>query len=460
MLIPNNPDIDFDDLNARISRRMRETPEIPQPVPLHVLLHMEELDFIEQAYANYLSRLPDSSEVMQMQSALHQGQDKQDIIVQLLKTDAYRRQGVPLKSRRLKLRLLLERIPILNRLSRLLRTLAHLPRLPRYLRAQQNLLHRQQQEYRAAIADLQEQVRQHEHHAAIIADLQAQVSTLQTAQDTQKTAMEAARLATEHTDRRLKALQLALSTLDRPTPASRNTPSAPAQSADIDPCFYLALEERFRGTPDNIRERLTDYLPLLRGNTLLQQPGHCIVDLGCGRGEWLRLLRDEGYNTLGIDLSPINTAMCQEASLEVITGDAINWLSQQPDASISCITGFHIIEHLEFSLLRTLFEQSMRVLQPGGILILETPNPENLVTGITHFHTDPTHLNPLPPALIEFMADYYGYADIEILRLHPIPDEYQIHEDSETARRCNQYFYSAQDYALVATRPETHEDKN
>lgn len=454
MLIPNNPDIDFDDLNERIAHRMGDTPEVPHPVPLHALLALEDTAFIEQTYANYLSRLPEPNEVMQMQSALHQGQEKQDLIVGLLKSDEFRQRGIPLQSRRLKLRLMIDRIPLATTLARSLFALARLPHLQSHIRALQNLLHRQQQEYLAAIADLQEDCQAlQEQNAAFQQQLHAlQSSTTQAIRENSER-LDAA-------NRRIKTLQLVQSSAAASAGNAVAVNNTKLPAADMDPGFYLAFEDRFRGTPETIRERLSAYLPTLRENGLLQQPGHRIVDLGCGRGEWLKLLQDEGYNALGLDLSPVNTALCKELSLEALTGDAIAWLTEQTDSSISCITGFHIIEHLEFPVLRQLFEQAMRVLQPGGLLILETPNAENLVTGATHFHTDPTHLHPLPPALTEFIADYYGFADIQIRRLHPIPDEYQIHEDSETARRCNNYFYSAQDYALVATRPISHENQD
>lgn len=449
MLIPNNPNIDFDDLNARISQRLGDAPVVPQPLPLHALLALEDTAFIEQAYANYLARLPEPGETMQMQSALHQGTDKYSLILQLLKSGEFSQRGVPLTSRRLKLHLLLDRIPLARRLVQTVLGVVRLPHLHNQIRAQQSLLSRQQQEYLGAIAELQEESQA--LREALIAQTRASEQMIADSQVSWQASWDAA-------NRRIKALQLALSTSENVHKSTTDTPAV-AQN-DIDPSFYLAFEDRFRGTPELIRERLSVYLPTLRENHLLQQADHRIIDLGCGRGEWLKLLREQGYNALGLDLSPVNTALCQEQSLDVLTGDAIAWLGAQPDNSISCITGFHIIEHLEFPVLRRLFEQAARALKPGGLLIFETPNAENLVTGATHFHTDPTHRHPLPPALTEFVADYYGFTNIEIRRLHPIPADYQIHEDSETARRCNQYFYSAQDYALVATCPMPHEDQD
>jgi O-antigen chain-terminating methyltransferase len=455
MLIPNNPDIDFEELNSRIASRMADAPTVPQPVPLHTLLSLEDTAFVEQAYANYLLRLPTPEEMMEMLPALQQGHDKQALILRLLRSDEFSRRGVSIRSRRLRLKLLAARIPGLQKVTDILLAFAKVPGILKHTHALQNLLYRQQCEYRSAIHELQESNRELEdRNQQLQQQLHSLHATIVSSVDSALEDMHASVTNNQQTlERRIKALQLALSTTAQ-IPANKAT--ALHAESPTDPAFYLAFEDRFRGSQSTIQERLRAYLPTLCAAALLQEDEHTIVDLGCGRGEWLSLLKQEGYNAIGIDLSPVNTALCQEQSLQAITADAIDWLSKQSDNSLSCITGFHIIEHLPFPVLRNLFEQAIRTLKPSGLLIVETPNPENLVTGATHFYTDPTHLRPLPPALTEFLAAYYGFENIEIRRLHPIPDEYQISENSEAARRCNQYFYSAQDYALIATCPLAH----
>ena len=120
------------------------------------------------------------------------------------------------------------------------------------------------------------------------------------------------------------------------------------------------------------------------------------------------------------------------------------------------MTGFHIIEHLPFELLIALFDAALYALRNDGVIIFETPNPENLVVGACNFYYDPTHLHPIVPAVAEFMARQRGYARAEILRLHPIPDAHLITENTEVARRVNQALYGPQDYAVIGWKTHGH----
>lgn len=181
--------------------------------------------------------------------------------------------------------------------------------------------------------------------------------------------------------------------------------------------FYRAFEDEFRGSRELILERLQAYLPFIQPLQahLGQYPA---LDLGCGRGEWLELARAQGYEAIGIDQDDGMLAACRERDLPVITADALQYLRAQPDDSHSLVTGFHIAEHLPFDDLRTLASEARRILRPGGLLILETPNPENLVIGTSAFHLDPTHRQPLPPLLLDFLARQAGFAPTVVMRLH------------------------------------------
>jgi O-antigen chain-terminating methyltransferase len=95
----------------------------------------------------------------------------------------------------------------------------------------------------------------------------------------------------------------------------------------------------------------------------------------------------------------------------------------------------------------------LRCLCPGGLLLLETPNPENLLVGTNAFYLDPTHVRPLPPGLMDFLLSYKGFRDVAVHRLHPVAADLMIHEQTEVARRCNQLFYEAQDYAVIGIKP-------
>ena len=180
--------------------------------------------------------------------------------------------------------------------------------------------------------------------------------------------------------------------------------------------FYRAFEDKHRGTLALIKERQSIYLPLIR--PLLEiYPRAPAIDLGCGRGEWLELLTETGFDALGIDLDDGMLAECRARGLTVQTQDALTALKALPDNSQAIVSGFQFAEHIPFEVLQELVQQAMRVLLPAGLLILETPNPENVVVGTTNFYLDPTHNRPLPPLLMEFLAEYYGFCRFKIVRL-------------------------------------------
>jgi O-antigen chain-terminating methyltransferase len=224
----------------------------------------------------------------------------------------------------------------------------------------------------------------------------------------------------------------------------------PAITTELDhslDAFYAAFEERFRGSRAVIHQRLAVYLPLLKEAQIA--PGDSLVlDLGCGRGEWLELLRQNGYKALGIDLNQVVVAECQQRCLDVREADIIDYLQSLDDNSVALVTGFHLIEHLPFEILMKLLSESFRVLRPRGMVIFETPNPANVLIGSCNFYFDPTHRNPLPSLMTQFLAKYSGFSPVNILNLNP-STETPIAEDSETAKRFNEYFYGPMDYAII-----------
>lgn len=179
--------------------------------------------------------------------------------------------------------------------------------------------------------------------------------------------------------------------------------------------FYVAFEDQFRGSREDIKQRLRDYLPLLR-EAGVGTPEMPILDVGCGRGEWLELLRDEGFQARGVDLNRVLVDQCQQYGFDVVLGDVISHLKSLPDASVGAVTGFHIIEHLPFDVLVNLFDETVRVLKPGGLALFETPNPECMLVGSTYFYCDPTHRNPLFPPTVQFLAEYRGFVKVDIVR--------------------------------------------
>lgn len=181
--------------------------------------------------------------------------------------------------------------------------------------------------------------------------------------------------------------------------------------------FYLAFENRFRGTRELIKQRVEFYLPLAK--VLHEQlPKKQIIDLGCGRGEWLELLRDHGIVAKGIDLDKGMLSVAYGLGLDVQHADALKYLKSLSDNSASLISGFHIAEHLEFDTLAELVSEAYRVLDEGGVLFLETPNPENPYVSMSGFYMDPSHRNPIPIGLLNFLFEYTGFARSKPFRLN------------------------------------------
>lgn len=181
--------------------------------------------------------------------------------------------------------------------------------------------------------------------------------------------------------------------------------------------FYLRLEARFRGSIELIRQRLRVYLPLTAQVQALH-PGGLAVDVGCGRGEWLELMQEQGFEILGIDTNADMVAVCQQKGLTAECADAFERLATFESESVAIVSGFHIAEHLPFDTLMALMEEANRVLKPGGLLILETPNPENLDVGLWAFYMDPTHRHPIPAPLLQFLGEEAGFAYNHLLKLN------------------------------------------
>ena len=180
--------------------------------------------------------------------------------------------------------------------------------------------------------------------------------------------------------------------------------------------FYRAFEERYRGSRDVIKERLKVYQATLDAIKKCDHEAKAL-DLGCGRGEWLELLDEQDFNTFGVDLDEGMLEACQKRGLRAEKFDAIEYLEKLDDESLNIITGFHIAEHLPFETLQKLIKHSLRALKPGGILILETPNPENIVVAGNLFYLDPSHLRPIPTQLLSFSAEHAGFMRLKVLRL-------------------------------------------
>jgi glycosyltransferase involved in cell wall biosynthesis/2-polyprenyl-3-methyl-5-hydroxy-6-metoxy-1,4-benzoquinol methylase len=208
--------------------------------------------------------------------------------------------------------------------------------------------------------------------------------------------------------------------------------SETGQEAAARGAAYAAFEDVFRGPEDRVRELLQPYVALLQGNAP-------VLDLGCGRGELLRLLAEAGIEARGVDSDVGMVERCRAHGLEVEQEDGAAYLDRQPKGSLGAVAAIHVIEHLPYEELLHLLEAARLALQPGGLLVAETINPHSLAAFKT-FWVDPTHRAPIFPEVAQALARIHGFEGAEIV--YP-----RGSGDHERDRR------EATEYALVATAP-------
>ncbi len=236
------------------------------------------------------------------------------------------------------------------------------------------------------------------------ADLERKVSGLVHAVD------ELGRLARDAQDR-LQAVEAELRSLQASGGSDHDVDGWGPRFAEI----YADFTDHFRGSTAEVSAKLAGYLPDVR--RVVGSGG--VVDLGCGRGEWLALLRAAGVTAQGVDANADFVAAGRERGLEMELGDALGYLQALPPDSVDMVTAFHVIEHLATEDLLAMLEAARGALRPGGCLLLETPNPTNLVMAACDFYNDPTHRSPLPPVLTAYLLSTQGLGDVEVRPLHP-----------------------------------------
>ncbi len=222
-----------------------------------------------------------------------------------------------------------------------------------------------------------------------------------------------------------------------------------ADNHDLD-AFYLEFENRFRGSEKEIQDKQKPYITVFKNAKI--DPKLPIVDIGCGRGNFSTSSKKNEFKPFGVDLNESMVIRAREQGFEAVNEDAIVWLANQKSNSIGGITGFQLAEHIPFEILLTMIAEAYRCLVPGGILLLETPNPENLSVGAFTFHYDPSHLKPLPPDVMRFAAEFKGFSRTEIMRMQPAMSDEDIKKatSNKALQAALTKLYGPRDYSLVA----------
>jgi SAM-dependent methyltransferase len=225
---------------------------------------------------------------------------------------------------------------------------------------------------------------------------------------------------------------------------------------------YLAFEDQHRGTREEIKRRQAVYLPRFQPAVSARAP---LLDLGCGRGEFLELCRENGLPARGVDINPAMVAFCGELGLDVSESDGLVFLRGLPANSLGGILLSQVIEHLSLDQLTELVALCVEKLVPGGVLIAETVNPQSLSTFAGAFYVDLTHNKPVHPEAARFLWRWAGLGEVELLLLSPVPPEHQLESIPDgmgapvgtaafnrNMARLNQLLYGPLDYAVVGRK--------
>jgi O-antigen chain-terminating methyltransferase len=230
----------------------------------------------------------------------------------------------------------------------------------------------------------------------------------------------------------------------------------------------VGFENLFRGTREEIRRRQADYLSLFVGAS-------DVLDLGCGRGEFLELLREEGIPARGVDLNDEMVEVCRERGLDVVEAEALAYLAGLPDGQVGGIIAAQMIEHLEPTQLLRLLDIAHAKLRPGGRIVLETINPRCWFAFFESYIRDLTHVRPVHPDTLKYLMQASGFHHVEIRyrapfpesdKLQPIPvpagdvllvPELPMFRDltmafNENVEKLNGFLFTHLDYAAVGAR--------
>ncbi|MBR5623623.1 methyltransferase domain-containing protein [bacterium] len=226
------------------------------------------------------------------------------------------------------------------------------------------------------------------------------------------------------------------------------------QSAD-----YELFEDESRGDVADIRERLEFYVPLLEKAA---NGGGLIADLGCGRGELLELLKENGLAAIGIDNNEAAVIRGKKAGLDMECKDLFAYLREAKEGSLAAVTAMHVIEHLTPSQQGEFLSLALKALKPGGLIAMETPNIMNLHVASCDFFSDITHVRPVHPVALRNRMKQMGYKDIDIKFLHPFPESEQLicdapglgEEAKKNFEKINDLIWGCRDCVILATKKE------
>jgi O-antigen chain-terminating methyltransferase len=287
---------------------------------------------------------------------------------------------------------------------------------------------------------------------------ESKTGALAAAQETLKAAVAVAQQAAASLKREMERLLVAQPVPSAAAPSAVRSKDAPAFAPSLDSFKYVGFEDCFRGPRDEIRRGLESYVPLFLGK-------EDVLDVGCGRGEFVELLGAAGVRARGIDPNHEMVEVCRARGLEVAEADGVSYLASLPDAALGGIFSAQVVEHLEPGYLLRLLDLAFHKLRPGGVLVLETLNPACWAAFFDSYIRDITHVWPLHPDTLKYLVMASGFTDPRVEfrapvepsdRLQPlggagIPGlESVVDVFNENVEKLNARLFSYRDYAVIA----------
>ena len=230
------------------------------------------------------------------------------------------------------------------------------------------------------------------------------------------------------------------------SPAGASAPPFPPAAPALPPGVYSLFEERFRGSAEEVARKQKFYLPFLAG-----LPGP-VLDVGCGRGEFLHLLAERGIPASGVEVNPIAAGVCRAEGLDVQEGDGHAELSRRTSGSLGAVVALQVVEHWTPEAIFAFLREARRALAPGGLLVAETINTDSL-SAWKAFFLDPSHVRPVPSEALKFLAETAGFVDARVELLSPLASESRLEESTSNDAKLNRLLFGPQDYALLARAP-------
>ena len=313
-----------------------------------------------------------------------------------------------------------------------------------------------------ALGALDDVERHREALAARERRMEGEMARMRAEHDERRTAIGVLRQSNHDLAREIERARAGAAGLAPVSPVPPAPPAPPAAPAAPVPLAalshkYVGFEDQFRGSPEEIRARLVPYADLFAGAS-------DVLDVGCGRGEFLALLAERGVSARGIDVNESMVEVCRQKGLTASREDALTYLRAQPPASLGGLLAAQVVEHVDPAYLTHLMDAAWTALRPGSVMVIETINPACWFAFFESYIRDITHVRPLHPETLKYLLVASGFEQVEIRFRSPYPEHEKLQRVAgaalgdaadvlnANAEKINRLLFTHLDYAAVARR--------